>query len=112
MVVAVPLIARDKESPREPRLAGNWFIRPRSKRARIAAVPSVSAAEAPLVTSAASVPVTSAIRREAAACSSSIDTLSPAAALIASTTRADIIAPPNRVTVPVALMRGVTFQRA
>ena len=74
----------------------------------MAATPSVNAEEAPQVTNPASVPVRSEMNFEAAACSSSIETEDWDASVMASITASDIKAPPSRVTVPDALIRGVT----
>src|SRR5262245_15249418 len=78
----------------------------------MAAVPRVRAAAAPAVTRPASAPVSRAICREAAACSSSSPTHSAEAARNASSTAAGIGAPPSRVTEPEALMIGTSPQRS
>jgi len=92
--------------------SGSRFIRAVSRPARHAAAPSISAADAPLVTMPASAPVARAITRQAPACSDSMSTHSLDAACIAASTSGCIRPPDKRVTVPAALMSVGTPKRA
>ena len=74
----------------------------------MAAVPSVSPADAPDVTYPASAPVTSDMYLLAAPCNSDIDTDSFAASRIDSITSVGIKAPPTRVDAPETLIIGLT----
>ncbi len=87
-------------------------MRAGSSPARHAAVPTVSAAAAPAVTSPASAPVCRAITALAAAWSSAISTKLPAASVIASRTSSGIRLPPRRVSNPAALIRVRTPNRS
>ena len=80
-----------------PEVSGSRFIRVTSKPARQAAVASVSAAEAPLVTRPASAPVASAIMRLAASWSWSMRTQESPASRMASITSGGSAPPPTLV---------------